>query len=196
MHVQTGPAPGQRMGNWLAWTGVAELINIVILSAFVWTFTRGRAGPWPFTILGLLLVNLILFEGGIYWLIKFGRGRRPSPAHPRPAHFQPGLIRALYAANGLALASFPVAVLLTAILEPAAVRSLDLFAGLALFLFACGEFVHYFLFKINMRPREWRAARARGRPVRARFWRELRRAEDTATSSDRMSGRSTPAGRT
>ena len=55
-----------------------------------------------------------------------------------------------------------------------------IFAGLSLFLFACGEFVHYFLFKINMRPREWRAARARGRPVPARFRRELRRAEAAA----------------
>jgi hypothetical protein len=168
----TGPAPGQRMRAWLAWTGAGELASIVVFSVLAWRFTQGRVMAWPFTLFGLVLLDLVLIQGAAYWLVKRQRAGRGWPARSRLA-----LIRALYAANVLALASFPLAVVVAFALAPWWVRVPDVLAGMALFLFACGEFMHYFLFKINMRPREWRAARRHGRPIPARFFRELRRAE-------------------
>ena len=52
----------------------------------------------------------------------------------------------------------------------------DLLLGGVLYLFAVGEFVQYFLYKINPRPREGRAMWQRGRMPPARLRRELRRA--------------------
>src|SRR5688500_8809971 len=52
----------------------------------------------------------------------------------------------------------------------------DVPLGGVLSLFAVGEFVQYFLYKINARPREWRAMWQRGRMPPARLRRELRRA--------------------
>jgi hypothetical protein len=87
-------------------------------------------------------------------------------------------LRALYLGTGLLLLIFPLAVVAGFAFASPAPGGL-LFGG-ALYLFAVGEFVHYFLFKINMRPREWRESWRQGRLPPARLRRELHRATNAA----------------
>ena len=167
MRMQTGPAPGQEMRSWLVWTGVGELFNVPLFTTIAWFFLRDRSGPWTFTAIGLATLNLILLEGGLYWLAKRWRGGQ---------RWQTGFLNTLYALTGLALLVFPLALLVGLGRGLAAPRPADLILGTALYAFALGEFVHYFLVKINMRPREWRAGWRQRQPQPARFRRELRRA--------------------
>ena len=115
--MQTGPAKGQRMSTWLLVTGLVEIANVAVFTFLAFVIIGGREGPWPLAWIGVLTLDLILLEGGVYWLLK-----RWSVGH------------------------------------------------------ALGEFVHYFVFKINMRAAERRLASQRGRLVRARLWRALARA--------------------
>ncbi len=177
MRMTTGPKPGQGMRSWLAWTGGVELANTLIFSALLWSITLDRPGPWPLSLLGLATLDLLLLQGGLYWLLK-GRGA----ARRWPAERRLRLLRLLYAANALLLLLFPLAILLRLTVVPRPIRLPDLLLGLGYYLFAFAEFVHYFIFKINMRPRELRSAWSRRRLVRARLWRELRRAEAEARS--------------
>jgi hypothetical protein len=178
VQMQTGPRPRQRMHSWLSWTGSVEIANILIFSWLLWLVISGRPGPWPFGLLGLATLDLLLFQGGLYWLSK-----RRITASRWPPLFRLRFLRLLYAANTLLLLIFPLAILLGLTVFPTYVRSLDLLLGLGYYLFGVGEFVHYFLFKINMRPRELRLAWSRRRLVRARLWRELTRAEAQAQSA-------------
>lgn len=65
------------------------------------------------------------------------------------------LLRALYSANLALLLIFPL-VLLGAFIIGRSLRLGDAIFGLGLYLFGLGEFIHYFVWKINMRPGEWR----------------------------------------
>ena len=55
---------------------------------------------------------------------------------------------------------------------------------LGLYIFGLGEFVHYFVWKINMRGSERRRQRQSTRRIPARFRRELIRAQRVVSSSD------------
>jgi len=81
------------------------------------------------------------------------------------------LLQAVYALTGLSLLVYP-ALLAIRLLSGLPVERGDALLGAGLWLFGVGEFVHYFIVKINMRPDE----RRRGRPVPARLRRELERA--------------------
>jgi hypothetical protein len=174
MRMQTGPAPGQEMRSWLVWTGVGELLNVPLFTVIAWFFLRERPGPWTLTAIGLATLNLILLEGGLYWIAKWWRGGRQWPI---------GFLYTLYALTGLALLVFPFMLLGGFGWGLATPRPTDLILGAALYAFALGEFIHYFLVKINMRPREWRAGWQQRQPQPARFRRELRRALSAARLS-------------
>jgi hypothetical protein len=158
------------MNSWLVSTGLVEIANIVIFALLAKILVAERSEPSYLTWVGVATLGVLLFEGGLYWIVKRWRF-----GHGLAARIRLRLLRALYAANALVLLVFP---LVTAIglLGPMIVSLPDLLLGFAYYLFACGEFVHYFLVKINMRPAEWRHARDKGRCVQARFRRELARA--------------------
>ena len=171
MRMQTGPAPGQRMHSWLVWTGVGEHVNVVLFTVFIWFFLRDQPGPWPYTAIGLTSLNLVLVIGGLYWYAKRWRIEQRWSLQARL-----GLLQACYALTGLALLVFPLALIGGVVFALVPQRPGDILFGAALYAFAVGEFVHYFVIKLNMRPREWRASWRRRRPTVARFRRELRRA--------------------
>lgn len=169
--MQTGPAPNQSMRNWLARTGLLEWFNVGLFSFLLWRSAREPGSPiGPFAVLGLVTLNLVLIEGGLYWLLKRRHGGTPRPAIRRLR-----LLRAVYAGNALLLLLFPAALLAT-IASGDAPTGADVLIGCGLYLFGLGEFAHYFLFKINMRPAEWRRAWRARHPVPARILREYRRA--------------------
>lgn len=170
MNMQTGPAKGQRMDSWLVWTGVVEIVNIPIFSLLALLLVAGRPGPWYLTAIGVLTLDVLLLEGGLYWLGK--RWRIGSGLGPR---IRLRLLRLLYVGNALLLLTFPLVAIIS-IRGQVPPGAFDLLLGLAYYLFAFGEFIHYFLFKINMRPGERRLAREKGHRVPARFRRELARA--------------------
>jgi len=167
MNMQTGPAPGQSIERWLLLTGLLEIANVGIF-AMLW-LTLNRIIPGESDVLslaGLLTTDLLLFVGGLYWLLK--RARFFERMAPRP---RLRLLQAVYALTGLSLLVYP-ALLAIRLLAGLPVERGDALLGAGLWLFGVGEFVHYFIVKINMRPDE----RRRGRPVPARLRRELERA--------------------
>lgn len=172
MDMQTGPAPRQSMRSWLLWTGVLELINVVLFF-FVW-LTVNWALPGTqdlLSILGMLVVVIILIEGGVYWLLARGRFFQRAPAKTRVR-----LLRGLYAFNILLVLAYPVALIIT-IVSGAPIDWADVLLGGAFYLFGVGEFLHYFVFKINMRPYELRQVIRTGKTIPARILRELQRAQ-------------------
>lgn len=175
MNMQTGPAPKQSMRSWLLWTGVLELVNVVILF-FVWlTFNRVLPGTQDLlSILGLLVTLIILIEGGVYWLLARGRFFQRTPAASRLR-----LLRVLYGFNLLLLVGYPAALVIK-LLTGSPVEWADALLGGAFYLFGFGEFLHYFAFKINMRPYEFKQVMRTGKTIPARMLRELRRAEQEA----------------
>ncbi len=173
MNMQTGPAPKQSLDQWLVWTGIIEIANIPIFSFLCWQVNRLIPGERDtLSILGLVTLNLILLEGGIYWLLAHARFFQKTPARAR-LH----LLQAVYLVNILLLLLFPALVLWQTILGPQAELP-DVLLGAGFYLFGFGEFLHYFVFKINMRPYERQNAVRRGQMVPARILRELRRAEN------------------
>lgn len=78
------------------------------------------------------------------------------------------LLRALYSVNLALLLIFPL-VLLGAFIIGRSLRLGDAIFGLGLYLFGLGEFIHYFVWKINMRPGEWRRFIRAAQPIPARF---------------------------
>lgn len=171
MQMQTGPARNQSMRSWLAWTGWLEIFNVALFAFLIRQITGRWAYPAPYAWLGFATLGVVLLVGGGYWLLQRGGAfRRWSPAARLLA------IRAAYWGTGLVFLAFPLAQIIGALLGWRSPAPGERLLGLALYLFAVGEYVHYFVVKINMRPREWRAAWRSGRPPEARFRRELRRA--------------------
>lgn len=176
MQMQTGPAPRQRMASWLAWTGLLEWFNVALAGWFLW-YLSGRYPGFigPFAVLGYLTLALFLIEGGGYWLVKRRRGALLA------ARARLWLLRMLYGVNLVLLLVFPLALLgVFATGRPPGVG--DAIFGLALYLFGFGEFIHYFVRKINMRSREWRRFLRTGQPIAARFRREYTRTQREAQS--------------
>jgi hypothetical protein len=170
MNMQTGPAPRQSLDAWLRWTGIVEIANVGVFSFLWWILNGLLPGTQDIlSILGLLTLDLILLEGGIYWLLVRARYFQKTSA---PARYR--MLRAVYVMNVLALLVFPAGLLRA--LQPGGVEFVDLLFGAGFYLFGLGEFLHYFAFKINMRPYEWRDALQNRRFVPARLLRELRRA--------------------
>lgn len=171
--MQTGPTDKQSMERWLLWTGLLEMGNAVLFTLIVWYWSR-EVFPESIgylTVAGLATLNVLLVEGGAYWLLKRAGffGRSSGSCSPR-------LLRYAYAANAALLLVFPAG-LVAATLSVLPTNGADALIGLFWYLFALGEFVHYFCFKINMRPRELRDALRKRKPVPARLLRELRAAE-------------------
>ncbi len=167
MDMQTGPAPKQSMDNWLLWTGSLEIFNVLVFTFLWWTLNTIIPSTQDLlSLLGLLTLNLVLLEGGLYWLLARARFFKKTPARVRLP-----LLQGVYAANVLALLVFPVAALLRA--GPTFDWG-DFWLGAGFYLFGFGEFLHYFIFKINMRPNE--RERTGSIFVPARLLRELRRA--------------------
>ena len=176
MQMQTGPARNQSMRSWLAWTGWLEIFNIALFALLVRQITGRWAHPAPYAWLGFVSLGIVLLVGGGYWLLKRGGAFRRWSAAARLL-----AIRLAYRCTGLLLLIFPLALIAGVVLGWRAPSPGEHVLGWCLYLFAVGEFVHYFIVKINMRPREWRAAWRRRQPPEARFRRELRRARASAT---------------
>lgn len=173
MKMQTGPAPKQSLDQWLLWTGVLEIVNIPIFSFLWWTLNRIIPGDEDLlSLLGLLTTALILLEGGIYWLMVRARWFQRTPAVQR---FR--VLRTVYGFNIILLLIFLIAALIRA-LQPEPVDRADLLLGAGFYLFGLGEFVHYFVIKINMRPYEWSFALKNRQVIPARIRRELQRAKN------------------
>lgn len=180
MNMQTGPAPGQTLERWLLWTGVIEIANTGIFSLLWWVLNRAIPGSNDvLSLAGLMMCNLVLLVGGGYWLLKRGGFfvRTPAPLRLR-------LLRAAYVLTGLALLVFP-ALVIARLVAGVPVEWGDALLGAAFWLFGAGEFVHYFVFKINMRRYERRASAQHRRRVPARLRRELHRAAAQARSEAR-----------
>ena len=174
---QTGPRTGQRMTRWLLATGLLELLNVVLFSwLYLYPVRRLWAGgSWPYALVGLLTLNVILIEGGCYWLGKFWLLSKRRTARGNPKARLRGL-QALYASNVALLLAFPIVLSVGIATRGIGTGLTSLLLGVGLYGFAVGEFVHYFLWKINMRSEERALAHRGSRRIPARFLRELRRA--------------------
>jgi hypothetical protein len=190
----TGPAPGQSMKNWLAWTGGLEIYNAVqfsVIYVILGYFHFHHFGPVSLT--GSIMTALILAQGGWYWLAKRSDWFDVTPAARREK-----ILRGLYFLDYILAASLPVVILITLgrlLLVPDEFAWPVTFSGWTgaigewlvggvYYLFGVGEFLHYFVFKINMRPDELRRMQKTGKLIPARFLRELRRAT-TARQAER-----------
>lgn len=169
--MQTGPAPKQSMDQWLLWTGLLEIANIAIFG-FLWSILSRRIPGEAriFSVLGLITLSVILLEGGLYWLMVRARFFQRAPVKSRLR-----LLQGVYGFNILLMLGFP-ALLIVRVAAGLPMDWTDLLLGGAYYIFALGEFVHYFVFKINMRPYEWQQALQTGRFVPARLLREMQRA--------------------
>lgn len=173
MNMQTGPAPKQTMRSWLLWTGIMELINVALMY-FVWlTFNWALPGTQDLlSILGMLVTVVILTEGGVYWLMARAGFFRHASARVRLR-----LLQVLYGLNILLLVGYPVA-LVVKLITSSPVEWADALLGGAFYVFGLGEFLHYFVFKINMRLYEFKQVVRTGRGIPARLRRELCRAQN------------------
>jgi hypothetical protein len=149
-----------------------EFVAICVLAFFLWRI-RDRYGATaigPLALLGFATLVIILLEGTGYWLVMLRRLGRPSHETQSPATVRQRvtIVRALYAANGILLLIFPLVYLIRAIGSEIDWQTGDPWFGLGLYLFAVGEFVHYFVVKIV---RNDRATRNTRQP--SRFRREL-----------------------
>jgi len=147
---------------------------VALAGWFLWYLSGRYEGlVGPFVVLGYLTLALFLIEGGGYWLVKRRRGAALG------ARELLWLLRALYSANLALLLVFPL-VLLGAFIIGRSLRLGDAIFGLGLYFFGLGEFIHYFVWKINMRPGEWRRFIRAGQPIPTRFQREYTRARREA----------------
>lgn len=172
MRMQTGPAANQSMKSWLVWTGCLELFNAGLFSFLMWYLAYlNPGGVGYFSVVGLATLNALLVQGGLYWLLKWSRFFEASPAF-RVLR----LLRGLYVLNVLLLLVFPASILAAIAAEAPTLTLYDVLIGLGCYLFGMGEFLHYFVFKINARPRELKRLLREKRPAPARLLRELRQA--------------------
>ncbi len=178
--MQTGPVKGQSMKSWLNWTGWGELANIFIffsVSGVLHLAYPDHIGVLTF--IGTLSANLLLLQGGVYWLLK----RRGFFSRAVRANRSILWLQRLYVFNAVMLLVFPVWLIVRVIgFRP--IQPFDIFAGLGYYVLAVGEYIHYFFFKINMRPDELKRAIRKRQPVPARFRRELSRMKSVLFSED------------
>ncbi len=170
---QTGPMTGQPMRRWLVITEVLETLNGIVLFP-VSTWLLGPQFPaltGQFAWLGVGTLGIVLVEGGAYWLLKRGGWFERTPAATRQR-----LLRGVSIANVALLCVFPALLVAAPPTGNAPLSVGDLALGAFWYLCGVGEFVHYFVVKINMRGRELRRVLRTGKPVPARIRRELRRA--------------------
>ncbi len=113
---------------------------------------------------------VILLQGSLYWLMKRPHGIKLFTA-PRRLRF----IEGLYAINIILLLVFPVFSLTALTINYPPIRLSDWVIGFCCYLFASGEFLHYFVFKINMSRSEQKRVLSNRQPATARLLRELRR---------------------
>jgi hypothetical protein len=169
--MQTGPALHQSMDRWLLWTGGAEILNVGI---FLFLFRQlGHAFPpltGPMAMIGFATLSIILVEGGLYWW-----GKRLRLSHHLSTHLQRSLLKAMYVTNGILLLVFPAVLVGSLVTDTVSFHVGDIIFGLVWYLFGVGEFIHYFIWKINMRSAERTQQRKTGRRIPARFRRELLR---------------------
>lgn len=173
--MQTGPAKGQSMKSWLRWTGWGELANIFILSLI--SGTLHLTYPDHIGVLasvGTFSASFLLLQGGVYWLLK----RRGFFSRSSRANRSILWLQRLYVFNALMLLVFPVWLIVRVISFPP-IQLMDIFIGLLYYVLAVGEYIHYFFFKINMRPDELKRAIRKRKPIPARFRRELARMKQT-----------------
>jgi hypothetical protein len=108
----------------------------------------------------------------IYWLAALRRigTTQVQPRSTLAGRRSVARLRVVYPANLLLLAIFPLVCSLSIVRGDVDWRTGDPWIGLALYLFAVGEFIHYFVVKI-VRSDHDRAARSRWHA--ARFRREV-----------------------
>jgi hypothetical protein len=154
------------MAAWLLETAVLELVGAALISWLVLVQWR----DWwsgPVVPVAVATVDVVLVVGAGYWFSTWDAVRRRGPSRLSPA-VRLRALQALYAVTAAALLAFPVVALAGGTDVP------SLVLGGAVWAFAVAEFVHYFVWKINMRRRE----RGRLRPARLR--RSLQRARAAA----------------
>jgi hypothetical protein len=177
----TGPKPKQSMQNWLIWTGIGELTNVGVFF-FVWySFNHVLPGATDIlSILGLITLEFILLIGGLYWLLVRIRFFQTAPILTRLC-----LLKGLYGIAIFLMLIFPIGVIICSLIDEniklpfsTAMERSDFMLGLFFYVFGVGEFLHYFIFKINMRRYERENSRRTHRFIPARLLRELRRAQN------------------
>jgi len=164
----------QRVRRQLLSLASGEFVAVCVFAFLLWR-VRDSYGPTaigPLALLGFGTLAIILIEGTGYWLATLRRIGRPGrEAQPRERRGRrAAVVRALYAANGILLLIFPLVYLVRAIGGEIGWQTGDPWFGLGLYLFAVGEFIHYFVVKIVRSDRD-RAARSTRQP--SRFRREL-----------------------
>jgi hypothetical protein len=152
-------------------------LTATIVFAVVLARLQAQSGGWlvgPFAWFGYATLALILLQGTLYWFVALRRTAAPRQPRGRArlANGAAPFVRALYLANVPILIAFPLFVMVRAVRGEVAWNTGDPWLGLGLYLFAMGEFVHYFVLKITRSERD-RAAHGRWQP--ARFRRELTR---------------------
>jgi hypothetical protein len=177
----TGPKPKQSMQNWLIWTGIGELTNVGVFYFVWWSFNHLLPGATDIlSILGLLTLEFILLIGGLYWLLVHVKLFRKMPSRTR---FY--LLVGLYGFTVFIMSIFPIGVIICFLMGEilklpfsTAMETPDFLLGLFFYVFGAGEFLHYFIFKINMRRYERENSHRTHRFVPARLLRELRHAQN------------------
>jgi hypothetical protein len=152
-------------------------LTATIVFALVLFRLRSQSDGWlvgPLAWLGYSTLALILIQGTLYWFVALRRIAAPRHSRGQGGQAAAGApsVRAIYLANLPLLTAFPLFVIVRAVRGDLAWDTGDLWLGLGLYLFAVGEFLHYFVIKIVRSDRD-RAAR--GRWQAARFRRELTR---------------------
>jgi hypothetical protein len=160
------------MLNWLLRTAIVEIVNIGLFSYVWWIMNRILPGKVDIlSVLGLFTLNVFLLQGGLYWLLA-----RTRFFHKTPAQSRFFFLRGLYWFNIFLILVFPSGAVICALIGNATELP-DFLLGAAFYLFGVIEFLHYFVFKINMRRYEREYWRRTHRFVPARLLRELHRAQ-------------------
>lgn len=151
-----------------------EFVAVCVFALLLWR-VRASAGPTaigPLTLLGFGTLAIILLEGTVYWLVALRRiSRLGGKAQPREKiRRRATVVRAIYAADGILLLLFPLVYAIRILGGEIGWQTGDPWFGLGLYLFAVGEFIHYFIIKIVRSDRD-RAAQTPRQP--SRFRREL-----------------------
>lgn len=159
------------MSSWLFGAFVKELICAAGVSFMFFIFSH-QDPVFYFSLIGLGTLGVLLLQGSLYWLFK-GLNSKCVKLPTMSLSF----LKGLYAFDTALLLVFPVITLGAVFTQIHAIRFLDFVIGLASYLFAVGEFINYFIFKVNMSRSEQRRMLESKRAVRARLFKEHRRAK-------------------
>jgi len=128
--MQTGPRRNQSMNSWLVITGVIELVCVFLFSFLVWRLNNYFGNGIGFlSLIGIITLNVILVQGGFYWLLKKYKTISLAPSQ------QLRFIQGLYIFNVLLLSVFPIAFLLWLFSPKFSTTSADMLIGLCCYLF-------------------------------------------------------------